>query len=666
MNKKHFQNTRNLLLALVVAIGLLWPVSQTAALTQKAKPVPQAEDLQEIPTNHIIIKYKNTSSAFLAPAQTDEMERLSAAAGVNLQYLRAMSGDAHVLQLPERLSLEQARTISRQLMSLPEIEYAEPDQILRHTLTPNDVQYVNQWHYSGTWGINAPAAWDITTGSSSIVVAVVDTGITNHADLSGRTVPGYDFIGDTLVANDGGGRDSDPSDPGDWISSAEDASGYFAGCGTSDSSWHGTHVSGTIGAASNNGIGVAGINWNSKILPVRVLGKCGGYTSDIVDGMSWAAGLPVAGIPANPNPAKVLNVSLGGFGSCDATWQTAISNITAAGAVVVAAAGNSAFDASYFVPANCSGVITVAATNSSGSLAYYSNYGSTVEVSAPGGEQYYDNDPGGVLSTLNTGTTTPVSDTYIYYQGTSMAAPHVSGVVSLMFSRNPYMTPSQVLQILQSTAKAFPGGGSCTTSICGSGIVNAGAAVGAVTPQTFSDVSTSYWAYSYIEKLYNAGITGGCSNNPLMYCPASSVTRAQMAVFLLKGIHGSSYSPPPATGGVFGDVANSHWAAAWIERLFAEGITGGCGTGIYCPEDTVTRAQMAVFLLKAKYGTSYAPPPATGDFSDVATDHWAAAWIEQLAAEGITSGCGTGIYCPESPVTRDQMAVFLVKTFNLP
>ncbi|MBI5842459.1 MAG: S-layer homology domain-containing protein [Chloroflexi bacterium] len=180
----------------------------------------------------------------------------------------------------------------------------------------------------------------------------------------------------------------------------------------------------------------------------------------------------------------------------------------------------------------------------------------------------------------------------------------------------------------------------------------------------FGDVPPTYWAASWIERLANAGITGGCGTG--IYCPDDSVTRAQMAVFLLKGIHGSSYSPPPATGGVFGDVLSSHWAAAWIERLFAEGITGGCGTGIYCPEDTVTRAQMAVFLLKAKYGTSYAPPPATGDFSDVATNHWAAAWIEQLAAEGITSGCGTGIYCPESPVTRAQMAVFLVKTFNLP
>lgn len=184
-------------------------------------------------------------------------------------------------------------------------------------LVPNDPQYTNQWHYKGTYGIDAPAAWDIITGSTDIVVAVIDTGICNHADLAGRYLPGYDFVSDVLVANDGGGRDGDASDPGDWITAAEDGSGYFAGCGASDSSWHGTHVAGTIGAASNNNFGVAGINWVSKILPVRVLGKCGGNTSDIIDGMRWAAGLTVAGVPANPYPAKVLNMSLGGSGACD-------------------------------------------------------------------------------------------------------------------------------------------------------------------------------------------------------------------------------------------------------------------------------------------------------------------------------------------------------------
>jgi len=183
----------------------------------------------------------------------------------------------------------------------------------------------------------------------------------------------------------------------------------------------------------------------------------------------------------------------------------------------------------------------------------------------------------------------------------------------------------------------------------------------------FSDVSASYWASSYIERLYNAGVTGGCSTSPLMYCPDSTVTRAQMAVFLLKGSHGSSYAPPAvgASSG-FSDVPVSYWAAAWIKQLAAEGITGGCGSGNYCPDATVTRAQMAVFLLKAKHGSSYSPPAATGVFTDVPVGYWADKWIEQLALEGITGGCGAGIYCPDAAVTRAQMAVFLVKAFSLP
>jgi beta-lactamase superfamily II metal-dependent hydrolase len=190
-----------------------------------------------------------------------------------------------------------------------------------------------------------------------------------------------------------------------------------------------------------------------------------------------------------------------------------------------------------------------------------------------------------------------------------------------------------------------------------------------IVPTLFADVPTTYWAHDFIEQLYNAGITGGCSTNPLQYCPEWTVTRDQMAVFLLRGIHGSSYNPPPvgaSTG--FADVPADHWAAAWIKQLAVEGITGGCGGGNFCPGGAVTRDQMAVFLLKAKYGRSYTPPPlgsSTG-FTDVPSEHWAAAWIKQLAAEGITGGCGTGLYCPGQPVNRAQMAVFLVKTFGLP
>jgi hypothetical protein len=185
----------------------------------------------------------------------------------------------------------------------------------------------------------------------------------------------------------------------------------------------------------------------------------------------------------------------------------------------------------------------------------------------------------------------------------------------------------------------------------------------------FLDVPFSHWANSWIERLYNAGITGGCSTIPFNYCPDNTVTRAQMAVFLLKGAHGSSFSPPAVGSGTgFTDVPTNYWAAAWVKQLAAEGITAGCGAGNYCPEVTVTRAQAAVFLLKSKYGSSYSPPAvgiSTG-FTDVATNYWAAAWVKQLAAEGITGGCGGGNYCPDSVVTRAQMAVFLVKTFNLP
>jgi Leucine-rich repeat (LRR) protein len=183
---------------------------------------------------------------------------------------------------------------------------------------------------------------------------------------------------------------------------------------------------------------------------------------------------------------------------------------------------------------------------------------------------------------------------------------------------------------------------------------------------TFADVATTYWSWSYIERLYAAGITGGCGTAPLIYCPEATVTRAQMAIFLERGMNGSSYTPPAATGTVFSDVPISYWSAAWIEKLSADGITGGCGGGNYCPEASVTRAQMAIFLLRAKHGSSYSPPAAVGIFSDVPKSYWAASWIEQLYAEGITGGCGGGNYCPDQAVSRAQMAIFLVRTFNLP
>ena len=465
----------------ILILPLGTSASNMALQSSEATPsttVNQDATQVEPPTDQIILKYKVPSAVISASglASAMEMQRLSDAAGVPLTYVREMSGDAYVLGLPSPMPLEEVQAIADRLSALPEVEYAEPDAIMQHTLTPNDPRYTDQWHYfapgSGHYGINAPAAWAITTGSSSIVVAVIDTGITNHVDLVGRTVPGYDFITSVATANDGNGRDSDPSDPGDWSAANE----CYAGSPARNSSWHGTHTAGTIGAASNNGVGVAGVNWTSKLLPVRVLGKCGGTTSDIVDAMRWSAGLTVPGVPNNANPAKVLNLSLGGSGACGTTEQNAINAIVTAGTTIVISAGNSNANASGFSPGNCNNVITVAATNRDGSRASYSNYGAVVEISAPGGETDVSSS-NGVLSTLNTGTQGPLADTYTYYEGTSMAAPHVAGVASLMLSSNPTLTPDQIILIMRITATSFPVGSTCTTSVCGSGIVNAGAAV---------------------------------------------------------------------------------------------------------------------------------------------------------------------------------------------
>jgi serine protease len=235
-------------------------------------------------------------------------------------------------------------------------------------------------------------------------------------------------------------------------------------------------VAGTIAAVTNNSNGVAGVAFNARIVPARVLGKCGGYTSDIADAIVWASGGTVSGVPANANPADVLSISLGGGGSCGSTTQNAINSARSRGASVVVAAGNSNTNASGFSPANCSGVVTVAATGRNGGKASYSNFGATVEVAAPGGSGGSNS----VLSTLNTGTQGPGSDSYALYNGTSMATPHVSGVVALMLQAEPSLTPDQVTQILQSTARPFP----ATCSQCGSGIVDANAAVDAALGNT--------------------------------------------------------------------------------------------------------------------------------------------------------------------------------------
>ncbi len=448
--------------------------------------------------------------------------------------------------LDERTHVVTARGLSaaqlaQQLAADPEVELAMVDQRRKHLALPNDPLFggespsaetsspgmqdrvIDQWYLKKPGGalnpavvssINAPAAWDITPGSSGVVIAVLDTGVRlDHPDLAGQFVSGYDLIGfdspasiATAIANDGNGADADPSDPGDWVTSAEVAAGTLGSSCTSDdvagSSWHGTRVSGLLAAVANNGLGMAGVG-RFKLLPVRVLGKCGGYDSDIIAGMKWAAGIATPGLPTNVNKAKVLNLSLGGSGSCSALYAEAIAQVNAAGAVVVVAAGNSEGMA-VGAPGNCANVITVAALRHVGTRAGFSSVGTDVSIAAPGGNCVNAGTSQPCLypmvSTTNSGATTPVAadDAYTGSKpsvGTSFATPIVSGIVGLMASVRPGLTAAEAADILKRTARPFPSSGEpgllqcqapssvaqgecyCTTSTCGAGMADAAAAV---------------------------------------------------------------------------------------------------------------------------------------------------------------------------------------------
>jgi serine protease len=475
---KPMHSIHPLVLNIFAAAGIAVGASAAMAAVPDAAPMQAVAPI--VHTDRLIVKYKDAAPAAavkgkamalgqqvqpMSSARKAIVDRAGQQFGMILRHSHRIATGADIIKLDRKVSLAEAAALAAELMARdPAVEYAEPDRIMTHMMTPTDPMYTQQWHYYETaGGLGLPAAWDQSTGTG-VKVAIIDTGYRPHTDLSGQFLPGYDFISDLAISNDGNGRDSDASDPGDAVAAGE--------CGTgqpgSSSSWHGTHVAGTIAAKTNNGVGVSGVAFNAKIVPVRVLGKCGGYTSDIADAIIWSSGGAVSGIPANANPVKVINMSLGGGGACDTTTQNAINSARSRGTVVIVAAGNSNTNVSGASPANCSGVVAVAAVGRNGGRASYSNYGALIDVAAPGGSG-----ADGVLSTLNAGTGAPGADNYAAYQGTSMATPHVAGVAALMLAKNAALTPDDIESKLKSTARAFPA--SC--SQCGTGIVDANAAV---------------------------------------------------------------------------------------------------------------------------------------------------------------------------------------------
>ena len=413
-----------------------------------------------------------------APGASTQSATPLTVSGVPLEVIESIP--ALGVQLLGNRSLNAAETLRLvlELQRRPDVRYAQPNYIAQTAAVPNDPYYSLQWHYPA---INLPAAWDITTGSPSVVVAVVDTGILHsfsapaltHPDLVGKVVPGYDFISDYRMARDGDGRDPDPYDVGD---------NPFG-----QSTYHGSHVAGTIAAATNNNAGVAGVDWYAAILPIRALGYGGGTIFDIVEGTLWASGHSIAGVPNNPNPAHVINLSLGWNRPCEAFEQEALDWIASSSSrrsIVIAAAGNDNIDAALMSPASCRNVITVGATDFSNGRAPYSNYGSRIDVMAPGGNTSVDwtgdGFPDGVLS-LWKNDSTGTSD-YWFKQGTSMAAPHVAGVASLMKSLDPDITQAEVLAALQATARPLTASGCNRPSgaECGAGLIDAAAALALV------------------------------------------------------------------------------------------------------------------------------------------------------------------------------------------
>lgn len=471
------------------------------------------------PAAGLIVRLKSSPQLHTPQAQragTDDagdakrLQQALVASGVPAGVRRVPVGLRHLkLDFGRLLPAAEARRLAEALRQQPDVAWAEPDTLepVLQAAPPTDPLFAQQWALRPNGGTDANAiadrlrgvpgflsAWQsgVPGATRGAVVAVLDTGVTAHPDLADRLLPGHDFVADSTYANDGDGRDTDPTDPGDWVSDSEAGSGAFGGCRAAPSTWHGTIVTGLLAAGGNDGHGIAGVQWETRVLPVRVAGKCGAALSDILDGMRWAAGLPVWGAPPNRNPARVVNISFGGNSACGAAYQETVDELRAAGVLVVAAAGNGAGTVAR--PANCRGVVGVAALNRDGFKTTYSNFGSALAdhgIATVGGDPHSGAwgglvGDGGLMAPWNDGTRGAGLPNHAYVFGTSFAAPLVAGTASLMLGVNPALSVDELQQGLRRSARPHvtspwiqacsaerPGRCLCSADSCGAGILDA-------------------------------------------------------------------------------------------------------------------------------------------------------------------------------------------------
>lgn len=476
MSSKH-QTLRRSALVLAVSVAVL-SGSAFAAGRVDASGLANNE-----PVDGFIVTYRQGSASKLSVAtQQRSLDRAASTAlartnPLTLKHERTLGIGSELVQASRPLDRVEAETLMRQIAADPDVAFIEPNVRLYPTLTPNDTFFSLQYGFqSGTGGSNADQAWNLGFLGTGKIVAVIDTGYRPHVDLNANVINGYDFITNAATANDGGGRDASALDPGDWTTFVGQC---YAGSPITNSSWHGTHVAGTVAAVTNNAAGVAGMAYKAKVLAVRALGRCGGTLADIADAVTWSSGGVVAGVPAvGANKATVINMSLGGGGVCTAAsaMNVAINGAISRGTTVVVAAGNSNANVSGFTPASCpgpagaptNGLIVIGATDSAGVKASFSNFGALVDVSAPGVS---------IASTLNAGTTVPGADNYVYYSGTSMSSPHVAGLAALIQSKPAAdCAPAKVEALIKTWIKPF-GVPAPAAGTMGTGIINAFTAV---------------------------------------------------------------------------------------------------------------------------------------------------------------------------------------------